>query len=166
MDLLGAVAAILPGSSTVAELGGVAPPVRLSRRPATLGCAHPYARFTAHFHGRREVAVPSVPGFGRDEPLPLSFDAVVDVLVEGARSAADDAPFVLLDTYLPDGGFTPPGTPSTLCGGARQPLHAPEGVGDGGGGGAAGRTAGRRQWGRHMTSGHALQRRTRPSSWK
>ncbi|MFD4112989.1 type I polyketide synthase [Streptomyces niveus] len=144
MDLLGAVAAILPGFSTVAELGGVAPPVRLSRGPATrrlicvpspmaLGGAHQYARFAAHFHGRREVAVPAVPGFGRDEPLPLSFDAVVDVLVEGTRAAAGDAPFVLLgyssggqfahaaaeslekagtpadalvllDTYLPDGG--------------------------------------------------------------
>ncbi|MGW6511866.1 alpha/beta fold hydrolase, partial [Streptomyces niveus] len=144
MDLLGAVAAILPGFSTVAELGGVAPPVRLSRGPAArrlvcvpspmaLGGAHQYARFAAHFHGRREVAVPAVPGFGRDEPLPLSFDAVVDVLVEGTRAAAGDAPFVLLgyssggqfahavaeslekagtpadalvllDTYLPDGG--------------------------------------------------------------
>ncbi|MFB6952253.1 hypothetical protein ACFCXP_21720 [Streptomyces niveus] len=58
MDLLGAVAAILPGFSTVAELGGVAPPVRLSRGPATrrlvyvpspmaLGGAHQYARFAA-----------------------------------------------------------------------------------------------------------------------
>ncbi|MEV8345190.1 thioesterase domain-containing protein [Streptomyces niveus] len=28
--------------------------------------------------------------------MPLSFDAVVDVLVEGARAAAGDAPFVLL----------------------------------------------------------------------
>ncbi|QHY93739.1 Phenolphthiocerol synthesis polyketide synthase type I Pks15/1 [Streptomyces sp. S4.7] len=144
MDLLGAVAAILPGFTTVAELGGVAPAVRLSRGPAdrrlicvpspmALGGAHQYARFAAHFHGRREVAVPAVPGFGRDEPLPLSFDAVVDVLAEGTRAAADDAPFVLLgyssggqfahavaeslekagtpadaivllDTYLPDGG--------------------------------------------------------------
>ncbi|WP_405850611.1 phosphopantetheine-binding protein [Streptomyces niveus] len=115
MDLLGAVAAILPGFSTVAELGGVAPPVRLSRGPANPApglCAlthgargrPPVRPLAAHFHGRREVAVPSVPGFGRDEPLPLSFDAVVDVLVEGARAAAGDAPFVLLDTYLPDGG--------------------------------------------------------------
>ncbi|MFD3918633.1 type I polyketide synthase [Streptomyces sp. NPDC058595] len=144
MDLLGAVAAILPGFTTVAELGRVAPPVRLSRGPAerrlicvpspmALGGAHQYARFAAHFHGRREVAVPAVPGFGRDEPLPLSFDAVVDVLTEGTRAAAGDAPFVLLgyssggqfahavaetlekagtpadavvllDTYLPDGG--------------------------------------------------------------
>ncbi|MFE4492005.1 hypothetical protein ACFRKD_06040 [Streptomyces niveus] len=99
MDLLGAVAAILPGFSTVAELGGVATPVRLSRGPATrrlvcvpspmaLGGAHQYARFAAHFHGRREVgAVRS--GFGRDEPQPLSFDAVVDVLVEGPPAAAD-----------------------------------------------------------------------------
>ncbi|MEU0523261.1 type I polyketide synthase [Streptomyces niveus] len=144
MDLLGAVAAILPGFTTVAELGRLAPPVRLSRGPAeerlicvpspmALGGAHQYARFAAHFHGRREVAVPAVPGFGRDEPLPLSFDAVVDVLAEGTRAAAGDAPFVLLgyssggqfahavaetlekagtpadalvllDTYLPDGG--------------------------------------------------------------
>ncbi|MEU0692428.1 alpha/beta fold hydrolase [Streptomyces niveus] len=144
MDLLGAVAAILPGFTTVAELGRVAPPVRLSRGPAerrlicvpspmALGGAHQYARFAAHFHGSREVAVPAVPGFGRDEPLPLSFDAVVDVLAEGTRAAAGDAPFVLLgyssggqfahavaetlekegtpadalvllDTYLPDGG--------------------------------------------------------------
>ncbi|MFD5898821.1 type I polyketide synthase [Streptomyces sp. NPDC060366] len=144
MDLLGAVAAILPGFTTVAELGSVAPPVRLSRGPAdrrlicvpspmALGGAHQYARFATHFHGRREVAVPAVPGFGRDEPLPLSFDAVVDVLTEGTRAAAGDAPFVLLgyssggqfahavaetlekagtpadavvllDTYLPDGG--------------------------------------------------------------
>lgn len=69
-----------------------------------LGGAHQYARFAAHFHGRTEVAVPAVPGFGRDEPLPLSFDAVVDVLVEGTRQAAGDAPFVLLG-YSSGGQF-------------------------------------------------------------
>lgn len=100
----------------------VAPPVLLSRGPAIRhlvyvpspmapGGAHQYARFAAHFHGRREVAVPSVPGFGRDEPQPLSFDAVVDVLVEGPPAAAGDAPFVLLDTYLPDDGGA-----TTTCG--------------------------------------------------
>ncbi|MFD7516466.1 hypothetical protein ACFV85_16885 [Streptomyces niveus] len=72
MDLLGAVAAILPGFSTVAELGGVAPPVRLSRGPATrrlvyvpspmaLGGAHQYARFAAHLHDRRGVGVRPFP---------------------------------------------------------------------------------------------------------
>lgn len=48
MDLLGAVAAILPGFSTVAELGGVAPPVRLSRGPA-----NPAPGLCALTHGAR-----------------------------------------------------------------------------------------------------------------
>lgn len=48
MDQLGAVAAILPGFSTVAELGGVAPPVRLSRGPA-----NPAPGLCALTHGAR-----------------------------------------------------------------------------------------------------------------
>ncbi|WP_329074312.1 acyl carrier protein [Streptomyces niveus] len=48
MDLLGAVAAILPGFSTVAELGGVAPPVRLSCGPA-----NPAPGLCALTHGAR-----------------------------------------------------------------------------------------------------------------
>ncbi|MCX4911500.1 beta-ketoacyl synthase N-terminal-like domain-containing protein [Streptomyces sp. NBC_00878] len=115
-DLLKTVAEILPGFSTVAELGEVPAPVRLSTgdgsprliclpSPMALGGAHQYARFATHFRGRREVLVPAVPGFVPGEALPRSVDAVVEVVVEGIRTAtADGRPFVLVG-YSSGGQF-------------------------------------------------------------
>ncbi|MFE0176322.1 beta-ketoacyl synthase N-terminal-like domain-containing protein [Streptomyces sp. NPDC059002] len=115
-DLLKAVAEILPGFSTVAELGQVPAPVRLSTgegtprliclpSPMALGGAHQYARFAAHFRGRHDVLVPVIPGFVPGEALPRTVDAVVDVVVEGIRAAsADGRPFVLVG-YSSGGQF-------------------------------------------------------------
>ncbi|EST32824.1 hypothetical protein [Streptomyces niveus] len=65
------MAAILPGFSTVAELGGVAPPVRLSRGPAT----------------RRLVCVPSPMALGA-LTAPVLFVRPAESFASGA--ATDD----------------------------------------------------------------------------
>ncbi|MET8183500.1 acyltransferase domain-containing protein, partial [Streptomyces sp. NPDC005336] len=115
INLLSAVAEILPGFSSAAELRRPADPVRLARggqpprliclpSPMALGGAQQYARFASFFRGRREVSVPAVPGFGPDEALPLSVDAAVEVLVEGVRGLAGEDPFVLVG-YSSGGQF-------------------------------------------------------------
>ncbi|MEU2227782.1 acyltransferase domain-containing protein, partial [Streptomyces sp. NPDC018347] len=116
VDLLRTVADILPGFSSPAELDTVPDPVRLAGgdagprlvclpSPMALGGAHQYARFARHFHGRRDVLVPAVPGFGPGEALPRSVEAVVEVVVEGVRRACpDERPYVLLG-YSSGGQF-------------------------------------------------------------
>ncbi|MFF9768506.1 type I polyketide synthase [Streptomyces sp. NPDC014636] len=116
VELLRTVAGILPGFSSLAELGDVTDPVRLAGgdgsprlvclpSPMALGGAHQYARFARHFQGRRDVLVPAVPGFGPGEALPLSVDAVVEVVVEGIRRACPDGrPYVLVG-YSSGGQF-------------------------------------------------------------
>ncbi|MFI1178953.1 type I polyketide synthase [Streptomyces sp. NPDC020799] len=115
MALLNAVAEMLPGFSSTAELTGLPEPVRLAQgsdapklicfpSPMALGGAQQYARFAAHFRGRREVVVPPVLGFGKGDPLPLSVDAAVEAFTEGVRTAAAGEPFVLLG-YSSGGQF-------------------------------------------------------------
>nr|ANH11415.1 SceT [Streptomyces sp. SD85] len=115
MALLNAVAEILPGFSSAAELGALEQPVRLARggegpklicfpSPMALGGAQQYARFAARFRGRREVVVPAVPGFGKGDALPLSVDAAVEVFAEEVRAAAAGEPFVLVG-YSSGGQF-------------------------------------------------------------
>ncbi|MFF1463305.1 type I polyketide synthase [Streptomyces sp. NPDC058330] len=116
LTLLHSAADILPGFSSADEFGDVSDPVRLATgddgprliclpSPMALGGAHQYARFARHFHGRRDVLVPDVPGFVPGEPLPRSVAAVVEVVVEGIRRAcADGRPYVLLG-YSSGGQF-------------------------------------------------------------
>ncbi|MFD0015409.1 alpha/beta fold hydrolase, partial [[Kitasatospora] papulosa] len=116
LTLLHSAADILPAFSSAAEFGEVRDPVRLATgdegprllclpSPMALGGAHQYARFARHFHGRRDVLVPDVPGFAPGEPLPRSAEAVVEVVVEGIRRAcADGRPYVLLG-YSSGGQF-------------------------------------------------------------
>ncbi|MCX5200073.1 alpha/beta fold hydrolase [Streptomyces sp. NBC_00237] len=116
VHLLRTVADILPGFSSLAEFGEVPDPVRLATgdagprlvclpSPMALGGAHQYARFARHFQGRRDVVVPTVPGFGPGEALPRTVDAVVDVVVEGIRRACrDDRPYLLVG-YSSGGQF-------------------------------------------------------------
>ncbi|MEU9477977.1 alpha/beta fold hydrolase [Streptomyces sp. NPDC048191] len=116
IELLRTVAEILPGFSSLAELGDITDPVRLATgdaaprlvclpSPMALGGAHQYARFARHFQGRRDVLVPAVPGFGPGEALPRSVDAVVEVVVEGIRRACpDERPYVLVG-YSSGGQF-------------------------------------------------------------
>ncbi|MFF8729220.1 type I polyketide synthase [Streptomyces sp. NPDC015171] len=116
IELLRTVAGILPGFSSLAELGDITAPVRLATgdaatrlvclpSPMALGGAHQFARFARHFHGRRDVLVPAMPGFGPGEALPRSVEAVVDVVVEGIRRACpDERPYVLVG-YSSGGQF-------------------------------------------------------------
>ncbi|MGK4580158.1 type I polyketide synthase [Kitasatospora sp. HPMI-4] len=115
MDLLNAVAEILPSFSSAAGLTRLAEPVRLTQggqgprlicfpSPMALGGAHQFARFASYFRGRREVIVPPVPGFGPGEALPGSVDAAVEVFVEGVRAAAAGEPYVLVG-YSSGGQF-------------------------------------------------------------
>ncbi|WP_425264859.1 type I polyketide synthase [Streptomyces yokosukanensis] len=116
VELLRTVAEILPGFSSLDEFGNVPEPVRLATgdalprlvclpSPMALGGAHQYARFARHFHGRRDVLVPAVPGFGPGEALPRSVDAVLEVVVEGIRrSCPDERPYVLVG-YSSGGQF-------------------------------------------------------------
>ncbi|MFJ7150330.1 type I polyketide synthase [Streptomyces sp. NPDC100445] len=116
IELLRAAAGILPGFSGLAETGGITDPVRLAAgdasprlvclpSPMALGGAHQYARFARHFQGRREVLVPAMPGFVPGEALPLSVDAVLEVVVEGIRRACpDERPYVLVG-YSSGGQF-------------------------------------------------------------
>ncbi|MEU8473431.1 alpha/beta fold hydrolase, partial [Streptomyces sp. NPDC029006] len=116
IELLRTVAGILPGFSSLTEIGGITDPVRLAGgdasprlvclpSPMALGGAHQYARFARHFQGRREVLVPAMPGFGPGEALPLSVDAVLEVVVEGIRRACpDERPYVLVG-YSSGGQF-------------------------------------------------------------
>ncbi|MFJ5262508.1 type I polyketide synthase [Streptomyces sp. NPDC088387] len=116
IQLLRTVAEILPGFSSLAELDDVTDPVRLATgdtgprliclpSPMALGGAHQYARFARYFQGRRDVVVPTVPGFGPREALPRTVEAVVEVVVEGIRrSCPDERPYVLVG-YSSGGQF-------------------------------------------------------------
>ncbi|MFI5783813.1 acyltransferase domain-containing protein [Nocardia sp. NPDC051570] len=115
MALLRSVAEILPSFSSRAELGALADPVRLSSgtagpmlicfaSPMALGGAQQYARFAAHWRGRRDVVAVPIPGFGAGEALPTSVAAAVAVFVDSVRAIAADAPFVLVG-YSSGGQF-------------------------------------------------------------
>ncbi len=57
---------------------------------------HQYLRFARGFAGERSVVSLTLPGFEPEEALPATFDAAVDVHVEGVRELAADGPFVLV----------------------------------------------------------------------
>ncbi|MEU6665881.1 alpha/beta fold hydrolase [Streptomyces sp. NPDC046727] len=116
IELLRTVADILPGFSSLPEFGDVTDPVRLAAggaaprlvclpSPMALGGAHQYARFARHFQGRRDVLVPTVPGFGPGEALPRTVDAVLEVVVEGIRRACPDGQSYVLVGYSSGGQF-------------------------------------------------------------
>ncbi|MEK8169473.1 thioesterase domain-containing protein [Streptomyces sp. M19] len=114
MALLKTAAEILPGFSSAAELERLAEPVRVSRgdrtpkliclpSPMAFGGAQQYARFAAHFRGRRRSSSPPSPGSARasrcrcrsTRPWRCSWRV---------RTAAAGAPFVLLG-YSSGGQF-------------------------------------------------------------
>ncbi|MFJ8677655.1 type I polyketide synthase [Streptomyces sp. NPDC093589] len=108
-DLLRAVAALRPQFSSTADLAKPPTPVRLGRGeartqvfclPSCLAVAglHQYARFASSFRGLRDVSALALPGFVRDESLPTTMDAVVQVQAEAIAQAAGGDPFVLLGT--------------------------------------------------------------------
>ncbi|MFD8203193.1 type I polyketide synthase, partial [Streptomyces sp. NPDC059701] len=106
-QLLMAAARLRPSFRTAAELTDRPKPVRLSKGSTAPGLvcfpslvaisgAREYARFAAGFRGRRDVTVLPEPGFGRDELLPASVDAVVEMQAEAVLRAAGQEPFVLV----------------------------------------------------------------------
>ncbi len=110
--LLQAAAELRPTFEKPEEFGTLPAPVRLVRGGDTPGTAvprlicfssyvalagvHQYARFAAAHRGTRDVWALPTPGFGRGEPLPASFDAVVRLQAETVRECAGEEPFVLL----------------------------------------------------------------------
>jgi len=57
---------------------------------------HQFARIGQVLGGRRRIAAVALPGHGREELLPASWDAAVDALAISVLRAAEDDPFVLL----------------------------------------------------------------------
>ncbi|MEU8784991.1 type I polyketide synthase [Streptomyces sp. NPDC048637] len=110
--LLQAAARLRPTFDTPEEFGADCAPVRLARGGESsdagapglicfssyvaLAGVHQYARFATAHQGRRDVWALPTPGFGRSEPLPASFDAVVRLQAEAVVRCAGGAPFVLL----------------------------------------------------------------------
>ncbi|MFB6441018.1 type I polyketide synthase [Streptomyces sp. NPDC056411] len=110
--LLQAAAELRPTFDLPEDFGAALAPVRLARGgdapgPAAprlicfssyvaLAGVHQYARFAAAHRGERDVWALSTPGFGRGEPLPASFDAVVRLQAAKVRECAGEEPYVLL----------------------------------------------------------------------
>ncbi|MBP2706921.1 SDR family NAD(P)-dependent oxidoreductase [Microbispora sp. RL4-1S] len=57
---------------------------------------HQYVRFAGALRGRRDVAAVAAPGFGRDEPLPATVEAVVAAQAESILAHTGGAPFALV----------------------------------------------------------------------
>jgi polyketide synthase 7 len=81
-----------------------------------------FARFTRGFAGDRDVFAVALPGFGRGEPMPGSWDAAVEALAASVRSLVARDPFVLVG-YC-SGGALANGVTETL---EREGM-APEGL--------------------------------------
>ncbi|MFI1161528.1 type I polyketide synthase [Streptomyces sioyaensis] len=110
--LLQAAARLRPTFDTPQDAGAHCTPVRLARGGASpdtpepalicfssyvaLAGVHQYARFASAHRGTRDVWALPTPGFGREEHLPASFDAVVRLQAEAVLRCADGGPFVLL----------------------------------------------------------------------
>ncbi|MGW9172883.1 type I polyketide synthase, partial [Streptomyces decoyicus] len=110
--LLQAAARLRPTFDGPEDAGAACTPVRLARGGASpdpaepalicfssyvaLAGVHQYARFASAHRGARDVWALPTPGFGREEHLPASFDAVVRLQAEAVLRCADGGPFVLL----------------------------------------------------------------------
>nr|WP_215911699.1 type I polyketide synthase [Streptomyces coffeae] len=106
-QLLMAAARLRPSFSTATELTSPPKLVRLSKGSTAPGLvcfpslvaisgAREYARFAAGFRGRRDVTVLPEPGFGKDELLPASVDAVVEMQAEAVLRTVGRDPFVVV----------------------------------------------------------------------
>ncbi|WP_370644564.1 SDR family NAD(P)-dependent oxidoreductase [Actinoplanes sp. L3-i22] len=86
----------LPAPVTLAAGTGDVPRLICLSTPTIAGGVHQHARLAARLTGGRHVTALPTPGFGRDEPVPASFDAAVRVLAAAVLAAAEGEPFVLL----------------------------------------------------------------------
>ena len=105
--LLKAAADLRPTFTTSADLPALPDPIRLAKgdEAAPLICfssyvalagVHQYARFASAFRGERDVWALPTQGFGRDEALPDSFDAVTDLHADVVTRTVGATPAVLL----------------------------------------------------------------------
>ncbi|MFG3134386.1 type I polyketide synthase [Streptomyces tendae] len=85
----------LPVAVRLAE-GAARPRLICVGTPMAMGSAYQHARLAEHFRGVRDVYTLPVPGFVRGERLPSSAEAVVDVLAQSIRAAAQGEPYLLL----------------------------------------------------------------------
>ncbi|MFD0904813.1 type I polyketide synthase [Actinomadura sediminis] len=106
-DMLDAVAAARPQFSSLADLGDPPGAVRLADgprptalycvpSPMVLGGVQQYARFAAALRGERPVSALRVLGVDRDDAVPATVAAAVEVFAEAVRRDAGDGPYALL----------------------------------------------------------------------
>ncbi|WP_146165554.1 SDR family NAD(P)-dependent oxidoreductase [Murinocardiopsis flavida] len=113
LDVLEVTAKLRPSFAGPEEVVSPTEPVRLASgpnlprlycfsTPMVLGGAAQFARLATHFQGVRDVYALPVPGFGPDEALPETVDAVVRTWAQ--TITATDEPFALLG-YCAGGMF-------------------------------------------------------------
>ncbi|MFD8498694.1 SDR family NAD(P)-dependent oxidoreductase [Amycolatopsis sp. NPDC059657] len=107
LALMRAAADIRPSFSSAADLAALPKPVRLAEgtarprliclsTPMVTGGTHQHARLVQNLTGDRHVTALPTPGFAKGDPLPLTCDAVGEVLAQAVLAAAEGDPFVLL----------------------------------------------------------------------
>ncbi|WIY03025.1 type I polyketide synthase [Amycolatopsis mongoliensis] len=107
LGMLASVANLRPSFTSSADIDGLPSPVRLKEgtaatqlfcfsTPVATGGVYQYAKLAAGFPGDRELYAVPMPGFLPEESLPVTPEAIVDVLAESLRKAAGDRPFALL----------------------------------------------------------------------
>ncbi|QKV96990.1 acyltransferase domain-containing protein [Streptomyces sp. NA02950] len=107
LAMLSSVAALRPAFASSADLEHGPEPVQLARghrqpslvclsTPSLTGGVHQHARLASHFRGRRDIHGLPLPGFVEGESLPISADAVLQVLAQTVGRAVGEDPFVLL----------------------------------------------------------------------
>ncbi|WP_026119636.1 type I polyketide synthase [Nocardiopsis ganjiahuensis] len=107
ITLIQAAAHLRPAFGTAEEFGASPRPVTIARGPGVprLVClpslvmvsgVQEYARFGAHFQGRREVVVLPQPGFTPGDPLPATLEAAVGAQARAVLEAVGDEPFVIV----------------------------------------------------------------------
>jgi thioesterase domain-containing protein len=60
------------------------------------GGVHQYARFAAHFRGKRDVSALALLGYAAGEALPATIDIALQSIADGVERAAEGEPFVLV----------------------------------------------------------------------
>ncbi|MFB9904178.1 type I polyketide synthase [Allokutzneria oryzae] len=84
----------LPGLVRIAD-GPELPELICCSGTAAIAGPHEFARFATEFRGVRQVSALTLPGYGRDEPLPSTFEDALAVQAEAVRRHTEGRPFVL-----------------------------------------------------------------------
>ncbi|WP_186581997.1 type I polyketide synthase, partial [Streptomyces sp. BK340] len=105
--MLATVAALRPSFEATAELedlpwaanlaeGDLGPRLICVSAPTANAGIHQYARFAAHFRGKRDVSALPLVGFSTGERLPATPEVATRTIAESALRAGEGRPFVLL----------------------------------------------------------------------